>query len=143
MRVLLPWTELQDAMAVRLDASLTGTALAGKIYNYVQQDTQYPYLFLGEFESEDISDKGLASLVTYARVEVYSGEAGNRECQTLTKAAFSCLTATPLVLGGTEQRIIGAGQMRDSPTLNQEFDGVGVVWVGRFRVAFLTQQIAA
>lgn len=140
MRILLPWVELQDAVAVRLDSVVTGTALASKVFNYVPQDTQYPYLFFGEIDSEDQSDKGLASLINYFSFEVYSGEAGNRECLSLVKTCVSGLTGTPLVLGGTEQRIIGIGQMRDQASAKQEFDGVGVVWVGRFRVAFLTQQ---
>lgn len=140
MRVLLPWIELQDAVAARLDVVLAGTALAGKVYNYVPQDTEYPYMFFGDIDTEDISDKGTANLITSMKFEIYSGQAGSRECMTLAKAVFGGLTVTPLVLGGTDHRIVGVGQLRDRVNLSQNTDGVGVVWFCEFRVAFLTQQ---
>lgn len=140
-RVLLPWTEIQDAVATRLDQVVTGTALVSKVFNYIPQAEQYPFLFFGEVDSEDYSDKGNANLINVFRFEVFSGEAGSRQCQALTKTVLSGLTAQPLVLGGTDHRCMGPAFLRDAATCTQEFDGVGVVWVGRFRVAFLTQQV--
>lgn len=141
MRTLSPWEPLQEALATRLDTVLAGTALAGKIFNFVPEETIYPFLFMGEFETEPTPvSKTAITLITNASFQVFSDKAGNQEAQQLVNATVAGLTSGPLAITGGQWVAVADGRYLDS-RLEQEFDGSNVIWVARLRVAFVMQSI--
>ena len=140
MRTLSPWEPLQEALATRLDTVLTATALAGKIFNYIPEETLYPFMFFGEFETEPTPlSKTAVTLLTTASFQVFSDHAGNMEAQQLVNSVVAGLTSGPLAITGGQWVAISDGRYIDS-RLEQEFDGSNVIWVARLRVSFVMQQ---
>ncbi len=140
MRTLSPWEPLQEALATRLDATLSATDLAGKVFNFIPEETLYPFMFFGEFETvpQPISKTAVA-LLTTASFQVFSDHAGSMQVQQLVNAVVGGLTSGPLVIAGGQWVAVSDGVYIDS-RLEQEYDGSNVIWVARLRVSFVMHQ---
>lgn len=94
---MMPLFAVQSAVYAKLNGS---PLLAGKVFDFVPEGTEYPYVTVGEaVDSADnrLADRGWASLIT---VHVWTQARGFSAGLALAREVFALLDHTPLSVAG-------------------------------------------
>lgn len=128
----IPWNALQKATVEALLADSTLSALVGsRVYDYLPETIEFPFVTIAEFESEGILDKAGLQSPTLT-IEARSAERGKKEVN-------DCLDAIATALGSVRLSVDGftvytAGLLDSAGGDIERWDNGQLVHVGFVRI---------
>lgn len=101
MTVKCVW-ELQQAIYAALNGDATLGAMINGVFDHVPQDTEYPYVTIGEMRASDYSTKTTAGVQIDFSVNVYSRGKGSKSCLDIITRVNDLLHDVDLTLATCE-----------------------------------------
>ena len=92
--------EIQQVIYDVLSGDATLGAMVTGVYDYVPQDTAYPYVVIGDMDGRDWSASGLDGLESRASIEAYSRYGGRKEALQIMESIHSLLHDGSLTMSG-------------------------------------------
>ena len=121
--------ELKTAIYAQLTGDSTLMAQVQGIFDYVPEDTDFPYVRLGDASEEDISVLGKTRTRVQLPITVFSRVRGSKECFTIIDRIVTLLHGVSLTLGTGYS--LNNLRFVDS-TVRQQSDGFSHIGVVRF-----------
>ena len=122
--------ELQKAIFTKLNGFVDGLASANiSVYDDIPQDTNYPYVQIGEETAVNDGTKTLDAVEHTLTIHVWSQYRGRREIKTIMKSVYDLLHNTAISVTGAS--LVNVRQ--EFSTTLSENDGITRHGVIRFR----------
>tara|TARA_R110002153_G_scaffold238911_1_gene393348 strand:+ start:20540 stop:20944 length:405 start_codon:yes stop_codon:yes gene_type:complete len=122
--------ELQKAIFTKLNGFVDGLASANiSVYDDIPQDTNYPYVQIGEETAVNDGTKTLDAVEHTLTIHVWSQYRGRREIKTIMKSVYDLLHNTAISVTGAS--LVNVRQ--EFSTTLAENDGITRHGVMRFR----------
>lgn len=99
------------------------------IFDFVPQETEYPYITIGEMRSSDISTKTNTAIDVDVDVNVYSRDKGSKESLDILEQVYQILHDASLSLGSSSLTNL---RFSSSEIIRQP-DGLTYLGISRFR----------